>query len=237
MMGSMNIRDWTWTCKPEHSIFLSFISTNMCLFFLHKKPSLTCPACFIKDWLLLHSCVPVNALLWRGRRAEQGICSLSWPREHLWGLVIKAESRSVVPGLSTGLGGVYSFQSLIHPEKAQHYLTNLVSEKSDNLIALYDLGSDIFWGLVKINLDTCYKADALKWRVSRGLLSIWGHDPPCGLARVTKCRGRTRGCCCCFSLWQPECLTPPRRAPSATIDTDNWIAVVGVAKTAFLRAF
>ena len=30
-------------------------------------------------------------------------------------------------------------------------------------------------------------------------------------------------------------LTPPRRAPSAAIDTDNWIVVVGVAKTAFLE--
>ena len=28
-------------------------------------------------------------------------------------------------------------------------------------------------------------------------------------------------------------LTPPRRAPSAAIDTDNWIVVLGVAKTAF----
>lgn len=57
--------------------------------------------------------------------------------------MIKAESRSVVPGLSTGLGGVLI--SVTHsPRKAQHYLTNLVSEKSDNLIALYDLGSDIF---------------------------------------------------------------------------------------------
>ena len=49
----------------------------------------------------------------------------------------------MVPGLSAGLGGV--FISVTHsPGKTQHYLTSLVSEKSGNLIALYDLGNDMF---------------------------------------------------------------------------------------------
>ena len=66
----------------------------------------------------------------------------SWPAERFCGPVIKAESHPVVPGFSEGLGGVFIL--VIHsPGKIQHNLTNLFSEKSGNLIALYSLVNDI----------------------------------------------------------------------------------------------
>lgn len=63
--------------------------------------------------------------------------------EHFCGPVIKAESHPVVPGFSEGLGGVFIL--VIHsPGKTQYYLTNLISEKSGNLTALFNLVNDTF---------------------------------------------------------------------------------------------
>ena len=72
MMGSMNIRDWTWPCKPEHSIYLSFISTKHVFILFAQKPSLTCPACFLKDWPLLHSCVSCKRPPLKGQACRAG---------------------------------------------------------------------------------------------------------------------------------------------------------------------
>ena len=52
--------------------FLIFHLHKHVFILLAQKPSLTCPTCFIKDWLLLHSCVSCKCPPLKGQACRVG---------------------------------------------------------------------------------------------------------------------------------------------------------------------
>lgn len=86
---------------------------------------------------------PINTLLQRRQTEEECTPSESWPVKHFCGPVMEAELHPGVPWFSEGLGRAFVL-STHSPRKSQHYLMNLVSERSGNLTALYNLVNDIF---------------------------------------------------------------------------------------------
>lgn len=171
---------------------------------LLQEPSPRCTACFIKKLHLFGQLCALQTPSWEGggrqRRAQP-----------CWPIACSPSRRQAVTpwsaGFRTGLGG--AFTSLIHsPGKARCHLPNLVSEKSGSLIALYSLVNDIFKGLIKINLDTSYKAGTMKWKSAQKPPSYLGPARtdrakcaqrkgllPCGAGHAHRpCRGPSCSC-------------------------------------------
>ena len=188
MMGSMNIRDWTWTCKLEHSIYLSFISTKHVFILLAQKPSLTCPARFMKDWLLLHSCVSCKRPPLKGQACTAG--RMLPKLAHRASLRPSDKSRVSPRGARAHRRagrGFHFGHSFTRKDAALSYKPGFWEVRQ--LIALYDLGNGMFWGLIKINPGTCYKADTFEMKEWAEAFFLFEARIGRAACRVTKCRG------------------------------------------------
>lgn len=139
-MGSVSIKIGL---GPEHIIFLSLISTKCVFILVSQKPSPRCAAYFIKELLLFGQLCVLYIPSWEEKAWQRGVHTESWPVQSVSLAPCYKQLHPGGPWFSEGIGGV--FISVIHsPGKPQPYLTNLVSEKSGNLIAFYNLVNDIF---------------------------------------------------------------------------------------------
>lgn len=131
----------------------------MCLFFSRKSQAQGALPVLLRNYSSLDSCVPYK----RPPEKEEADRAVS-AHTRLACTAPPSRRQAITPrsaGFRAGPGG--AFTSCIHSlGKAGRYRTNLVSEKSGNLIALYSLVTDTFEGLIKINLDSSSKAGTMK---------------------------------------------------------------------------